>query len=119
MPAQQTATEIRRYFKIGTRTRRYRDGRDLHADIFEAIRNESNYPGYYSERTAQALLPATPVMHAWDKFVECGRLPGEQIYELKSLSPWKLTALIERMIADGITNNGEAERWFKGLRDAS
>jgi hypothetical protein len=104
--------ELRRYFHIGPRTRRYRDGRNLHADMFEAIRNELHYPGYYSERTAQALRPAAAVLHAWDKFVEGYRLPGEQIYALRSLSPWDLAALVGRMVDAGITNNGEAERWF-------
>jgi hypothetical protein len=117
LTAQDIATEIRRYFSIGPRTRRYRSGHDLHADIFEAIQNENHYPGYYTERTARVLRPAAPILRAWDKFVIGCRLPGTTIYALTSLSPYKLAALIGRMVEAGITNNGEAECWFADHRE--
>jgi len=47
---QELTATLRRYFSVGTRTRRYRmdeyGRRDLHAAMIEAIENAAQYPGY-------------------------------------------------------------------------
>jgi hypothetical protein len=108
---------LRRYFRIGPRTRRFRDGRDLHAAMIEAIRNASIYPGFYTEGTETPLRRAFGVANAYEKHVAGYRLPGEQIAAIAAMSPYHFAALIDRMVADNVTNSGEAERWFAAHRN--
>jgi hypothetical protein len=55
---QALTAELRRYFHIGPRTRAYRNGLDVKAQMLEAITNALYYPGYYGERTQEILRTA-------------------------------------------------------------
>lgn len=104
--------ELRRYFRIGPRTRRHRAGQDLHREIIDALHLAATQPGYYTERTEQALRHGYGAALGWDKHVAGYRLPGDQVGELNALSPYQLTVILGQMVEDGVTNTGEAERWF-------
>lgn len=118
MTAQETAGHaLRRYFRIGPRSPRWRRGRDLHVEMFDAIRYAATQPGYFTTATESALRPAYAVALSWDKHVNGYRLPGQQAAALAGLTPYQLTVLIDRMVSDGITNVGEGERWFRAHRD--
>ena len=110
---QQLANTLRRIKHIGPRTRQQRGHLNMRDDIIESIRLAATMPGYYSPRIQEALSVAFVAANAWTKHVEGYRLSGTQIAELKALSPWRFTALLGEMVDAGITNSGEAERWFR------
>lgn len=108
------AEAIRSYFRIGTRTRRYRDGRDMHAEIVEAI-EYAQLPGYYSEGTERALRLAGGALRSYQKHVQGYRLDGDLIARINRMSSYQFTGLLADMIDAGVTNVGEGERYFQGM----
>ncbi|MFJ1539245.1 hypothetical protein ACIODS_11950 [Micromonospora chalcea] len=112
---QELAAELRRYFKIGTRTRRYRNGTDLHADMLEAIKTVAHYPGCYSERTEKPLRAAFGAFLAYNKHVDGYRIDGTLHRRITELSPYQFAAFLGRMVDAGVTNPGEGERYFADL----
>lgn len=116
---QELADELRRYFRVGTRTRRYRTVRghrtDLHADMIEAINLACTMPGYYTERTEKPLRVAGGVYLSWLKHVGGYRIDGMLRLRLTQMSPWQLADLLGRMVDAGITNVGEGEQFFREM----
>lgn len=115
---QQLAATLHRIKHIGPRTRQHRGHLNMRDDIIESIRLAATMPGYYSPHTQEALSIGFVAVNAWTKHVEGYRLPGEQTAELMALSPWQFTALLGEMVDAGISNTGEAERWFRARRTA-
>lgn len=115
-PGQQLAATLRRIGTIGTRTRRYRKGTDLHKAMLEAIQNATVYPGYYTGETHTALASAWSVFNAWTKHVDGCRIDPVLRSKIAKLSPWQLANLLGQMVDAGVTNTGEGERFFASLR---
>lgn len=113
---QQLADTLRRIKHIGSRTRQVRGRINMRNDVIESIRFAATMPGYYSPHIQEALSVGFVAVNSWTKHVEGYRLPGEQVAELMALSPWQFTALLGEMVDAGITNTGEAERWFTARR---
>lgn len=109
---QDVTDTLRRYFKVGARTRRYRQGSDLHADMLEAIQNATTCPGYYTERTERPLGAAFGAFLAYDKHVNGYRIDGALRRRITELTPYQFAALLGRMVDAGVTNCGEGERFF-------
>ena len=110
---QQLAATLCRIKQVGGRTRTTRDGINLKNDMLDSLRNEFNFPGYYEGETQAALRPAMPVLHAWEKHVLGFRIDGVLAYRLSALTPYQFAAYLGRMVDAGITNNGEAEVFFR------
>jgi hypothetical protein len=108
-------TTLRRYFSVGTTTRRHRNGSDLHIDMIEAINHAATLPGYFSEKTEAALRPGFGTAGAYIKHVRNFRISGTLAYQINSMTPWQFAALLGRMVDAGITNNGEGERFFSNM----
>jgi hypothetical protein len=113
---QIAAAELCRYFSIGPRTRRYRDGADLHDSMIEALGLAATCPGYYSDRTHEALAGSYGVHLAWRKHVDGYRIDGTTRHHLTSLSPWKLARVLGEMIDAGVQCTGDGERFFADYR---
>jgi hypothetical protein len=113
---QQLAETLRRLHTIGTRTRRYRKGDDLHAAVLETIRLATAYPGYYTGETNSALSAAWGVYCAWDKHVSGARVNPALWGQIQQLSPYRLIALVGQMVDAGVSNNGEGETFFRQLK---
>lgn len=113
---QAVATELRRYFSVGPRTRRNRNGRDLHQSMIESLHFAATMPGYYSDRTHEILRPAFGAAMAYQKHVRGFRISGTLAYQINSMSPWAFASLIGQMVDAGVTNNGEGEEFFRGMR---
>lgn len=109
---QQFANEMRYTLSIGTRTRRYRKGVDLHAEILDCIRNAFTYPGFYSETRAQLFTSALGAYAAYNKHIAGYRADAQVITHVKSLSPYQFCNLIGRMVDAKVSNAGESERFF-------
>jgi hypothetical protein len=81
---QQLTATLRRYFSIGTTTRRYRTGRDGHRDMHqamaEALMYAAQYPGYFSEATQDALRAGFGTALAYEKHVIGCRIDGTLAY---------------------------------------
>lgn len=121
---QELTAELRRYFSVGTRTRRRRkdaDGcrRDLHADMIEAIRFAATQPGYYGERTKKALAPGFGTALAYEKHVKGYRIPGVLAQRINAMTAWQFAGLLGRMVDAGVTNTGEGERFFAEMSRAA
>jgi hypothetical protein len=116
---QAVTTELRRYFTISSRTRRYRNGQDLHQSMIEALHHAATLPGYYSDRTHEIFHPAFGAAMAYQKHVKGFRISGTLAYTINSMSPWQFAALIGQMVDAGVTNTGEGERFFQQMRVAA
>lgn len=112
------ARMVRKNFGIGARTRTYRGGMNLKNEILEAIANANNYPGYYSETKTELFRPAYPVMLAYAKHVQGGRVAPMVSYEIEMMSPWQFAGLLGEMIDAGVTNAFEGEEFFRSMRQS-
>lgn len=122
-PGQELTAELRRYFSLGTRTRRYRmrDGyrQDLHADMVEAITNAVQYPGYFSEAATAKLRPGWGAALSYGKHVGGYRIDGTLRYRIGSMTAWQFSALLGDMADAGVSCTGDGERYFAEMRRAS
>lgn len=116
---QAVASELRRYFGIGTRTQRNRSGRDLHIAMIESVTLAATAPGYYSDRTQYLLKSAFGAALAYDKHVRGYRISGTLAYRINSMSPWLFAGLMGDMVDAGVTNTGEGERFFQEMSKES
>jgi len=112
---QDLTAALRRYFPLGTRTRRYRDGRDMHAEMVEAIQYAATMPGYFVERTQDALAPGFGTALAYEKHVQGYRINGTLACEINSMSAWNFAALLGQMVDAGIQTTGDGERFFADM----
>ena len=115
---QKLAAELRRYFSIGTRTRRFRlrDGyrQDLHADMVEAIMNAVQYPGYFSDRVTALLRPGWGPALAYGKHVRGYRIDGTLAYRINSMTAWQFAALLGEMANAGVSVHGRRRTVLRG-----
>ena len=116
---RQLTAALRRYFTLGTRTRRYRadgDGRrDMHRAMIEALMYAAQYPGYFSEATEAALRPGFGAALSYGKHVMGYRIDGTLAFHVNSLSAWQFAALLGDMVDAGVTCTGDGERFFAGM----
>jgi len=110
------ASELRKTFRIGTRTRRYRAGQDLHSEMLEALRNATVYPGYYVGARHDAFAAAWGVLQAYAKHVEGYRIDGILRAKIVGLSPYRFAALLGEMFDAGVRTTGDGERFFASMR---
>jgi hypothetical protein len=83
--------------------------------MIEAIHFAATRPGYYTDRTHDALHPAYGAALAYTKHVTGYRISGTLAYHINSLSPWHFAALLGDMVDAGVTNTGEGERFFQAM----
>jgi hypothetical protein len=113
---QQFAKTMRITLDIGTRTRRYRKGVDLHAAILDAINETNLYPGCRSEQTEAILRTAYGAWMSYQKHIAGYRVDGALIAHVKALTPYRFCALLGDMVDADITNVGEGEQFFVQMR---
>lgn len=121
---QELTATLRRYFSVGTRTRRHRKDsygcrQDLHRSMVEAIMNAAQYPGYFCEGTQAALRAAFGVALAYEKHVQGYRISGTLSYQVNSMSPWQFAALLGQMLDAGVQTTGDGERFFCDMAKAA
>lgn len=107
---------VRKNFGISARTRTYRAGINMKNEILEAIANSNNYPGYYSEAKTELFRAAYPILNAYAKHVQGGRVDPLVAYEIELMSPYKFAGFLGEMIDAGVTNNFEGEEFFRNMR---
>lgn len=113
---QQFAKTMRSNLGIGARTRRFRKGVDLHAEIIECIRNATYYPGYYTGERADLFQAAFSAQVSYAKHIAGYRADAAVVAHVNALSPWAFCALLGNMVDAQITNVGEGEQFFSELR---
>ena len=109
---QNLTAALRRYFSVGPRTRHYRKSTDLHREMVEALIYASQYPGYYSEKTQDALRPGFGAALAYDKHVNGYRIDGTLRFVISEMSAWQFAALLGQMVDASVTCTGDGERFF-------
>lgn len=112
---EQFTSTIRKSFRINSRTRDYRDGGSIKADMLESIRNAVFYDGYYGPERTELSRAAFGALQSYDKHIDGYRVAGELRYYITSMSPWNFAALLGEMIDAGVTNCGEGERFFSDM----
>lgn len=112
---RELANSLRKCFQVGTRTRRYRAGNDLHADMIEALRNATVYPGYYQGARHDLFAAAWGVYNAYLKHVEGYRIDGVLRMRITSLTPYAFAALLGDMLDAGVQTTGDGERFFANM----
>jgi hypothetical protein len=118
-PGQSLTDALRRYFSLGTRTRRYRNGRDLHAEMAEAIDLAAQYDGYYVERTQKALEGGVGAARSYAKHVGGYRISGTLALRINSMTAWQFAGLLGEMVDAGVTTTGAGERFFSEMSRAA
>jgi hypothetical protein len=113
---QQFAKVMRSNLGIGARTRRFREGTDLHAEILECVRNATYYPGYYTGERANLFQAAFSAQVSYTKHIAGHRADATVVSHINALSPWNFCALLGDMVDAQITNVGEGEQFFSELR---
>lgn len=113
---QQFAKDMRKNLGIGTRTRRTRNGIDLHADILECIQHAKYDEGWYLPEREELFSEASGAWMSYDKHIAGYRVDAKVIAYVNGLSPWQFCNLLGEMVDAGITNVGEGERFFAQLR---
>lgn len=113
---QQFAKDMRKNLGIGARTRRFRKGYDLHADVLECIRNATHNSDWYSQARTELFRAAFGAAMSYEKHIAGYRADSKVISHINSLSPYQFCALLGRMVDANITNVGEGERFFVELR---
>jgi hypothetical protein len=121
---QELTATLRRYFSLGTRTRRFRTDKygcrqDLHAEMIEALTRAATMPGYFSERTENALRAGFGVAQSYDKHVGGYRVSGVLRFRITSMSAWQFSAMLGEMVDAGVTNCGAGERFFSQMAKAA
>jgi hypothetical protein len=112
---QELTATLRRYFSVGSRTRRYRKGLDLHGQMIEALMTAAQYPGYFTGRTQDALHAGFGTALAYRKHVNGYRIDGVLRQHITSLSPWNFAALLGQMVDAGVETTGDGERFFSEM----
>jgi hypothetical protein len=112
---REFAATILRNFHIGPRTRRYRDGMDLHAEIAETIEHAVYLPGYHSEATTAAYSPAFAAVAGYRKHVQGYRVRPETCAKVAAMTPRQFVLMLAAMVDAGVSNQGEAETYFQGM----
>lgn len=119
-PGEQLAAELRRYFSVGTRTRRRRRHpfghmQDLHADMIEVIETNNQYPGFFTPTMTEILRPAFAVALSYRKHYGGYRMtPGLHRY-IELMSPYQFAAMLGQMLDADVTNVGEGEQFFSAM----
>ena len=112
---QELTATLRRYFSVGPRSHRYRDGSDLHRDMVRALFNAAWYPGYYVPETQDALHAGFGAALAYDKHVGGYRIDGTLRARISAMSPWHFAAMLGGMVDAGVTCTGDGERFFAAM----
>lgn len=119
MDAKLFTAAALRYFHIGPRTRRYRKDehgrRDMHRAVADAIRFAVTEPGYFSENTQTAFRIGWSAINGYEKHILGYRARPEVVAHVNGLSAYGFVKLLADMIDAGVSNNGEAERFFQGM----
>lgn len=117
-PGEVFAAEVSRYFRLTSRSRRYRKGEDLHARIVEAVELAAQYPGYYGERTEAALRPASMPVYGYRKHIQGYRAAPAVCAAVAAMSPQQFARHLGAMIDAGVEHAGAAERFYQQLLPA-
>ena len=119
---QQLTATLRRYFSIGTRTRRYRTDKwgrsDLHREMCEAVMYAAQCPGYYSEATEAAFRPGFGTALSYGTHVMGYRIDGTLACHINGMSAWRFSSLLGEMVDAGVTCTGDGERFFAEMNRA-
>lgn len=112
---QRAADRLRKILRVGSRTRRWRGGEDLHEEMLEAVTHAVTLPGFYSEQTTALLRPLFAAVNAHVKHINGHRVPGELHAMISAMTPWQFAAYLGNMIDAGVTNVGEGECYYRGM----
>jgi hypothetical protein len=117
---QHLAATLRHIKGAGTRTHRWRQGTDLHADMIESIYNATSYPGYYTGDTHRVLTGAWIVYCAYTKHVLGHRIDPLVQRLIGEMSAWQFAGFLGAMLDAGFTSVGvQAEAFFQDMRPAA
>jgi hypothetical protein len=116
---QDLTATLRRYFSVGARSRRYRKGQDLHTEMVEALMYAAQYPGYYAERTQDALHAGFGTALAYEKHVRGYRIAGTLAAKINAMSAWQFAGLLGQMVDAGVETTGDGERFFSEMARAA
>ena len=113
--ASEFTATVTRYFHISSRTRSYRKGLDVKAEIVDAVQLAATVPGYYSEQTQAGLRAAFAPICGYRKHILGCRINGVTISKIREMSPWEFTQMLADMIDKGVSNAFEAELYFQAM----
>jgi hypothetical protein len=116
---QLLTAELRRFFRIGTRTRRHRESPfggtdDLDARMVEEIKLSATIPGPGGPDDA-LLRPGWAAVLSHRVHYLGYRVDPTLRRHVELMTAWQFSALLGRMLDAGATNVGEGERFFRQM----
>ncbi|MGP3951313.1 hypothetical protein [Streptomyces sp. 7N604] len=114
-PGQRFAYDMRAYLHIGPRTRRYRNGTDLHREIVRTGIEVVTERFGYSDRFVEAVRPAYGALLSYNKHIPTSRAGTRVSLYVNQLSSWQLLDLLAEMTDADVIHVGGGERWFQEL----
>lgn len=114
MSAGQTFTKtIRKNMSIGPRTKRFRNGENMHIEIVRRVRDAACYPS--GTATDEAIRVGYTAVNAYMKHIEGYRLDPVLCSNIRNMSPWAFTAFLGELVDSGVSNMAEAEIYFGSI----
>ncbi|MWA08774.1 hypothetical protein [Streptomyces sp. BA2] len=113
---QQFTQEMRRFLSIGTRTRRDRNGRDLHREIAEWTVTAAMQRGTLHPGQEAVFAPAFDAASSWVKDIKNGRGSWIVIEHIDALSPWQFCKLLGDMVDAGVDTTSAGAQYFARMR---
>lgn len=113
---QQFAKTMRYFLSIGTRTRRDRNGRDLHREIAEWVVTAAMQRGTFPAVEEAVFAAAFDAVSSWVKDIKNGRGSWIVIEHIDALSPWQFCKLLGDMIDAGVNTTSAGAQYFAKMR---
>ncbi|MCX4596117.1 hypothetical protein OG819_42650 [Streptomyces sp. NBC_01549] len=113
---QQFAKTMRYFLSIGTRTRRDRNGHDLHREIAEWTVTAAMHRGTFPPAEEAVFAAAFDAASTWAKDIKNGRGSWIVIEHIDQMSPWQFCKLLGDMVDAGVNTTSAGAQYFARMR---
>lgn len=111
------ANTMRTNFGVTARTRK--NSASVKRDMIEAIERALYIPGYYSDEKTAIFRTAAGAFFGYQKHIDGYRVDGMVRYQIEQMSPYQFAAFLGSQVDAGVTNTGDAERFYASMREAA
>ena len=119
MPTTQTAGQtfaLAAYKNLGVSPRTSKNAAALKRDMLAAVETACTYAGSYSDERTATFRTAYAVVAGYRKHIDGYRVDGVVRYQIGQMSPYRFAAFLGQQVDAGVTNVGDAERFYAAMR---
>ena len=111
---QDFATAARKNLGIGPRSTK--NAAALKRDMLAAVETACTFPKSYGPERTAIFRTAFGVVSGYRKHIDGYRVDGNTRYQIEQMTPYQFASFIGKQIDAGVTNVGEAERFYAAMR---